>query len=127
MKGAPMIRFDDELSAFAKSGVKSGRPGPGDSDAAAGAEPANPFGRLVEIWKGSERLLTDLKALRPKIEGTLAYLATPGCPNSALGRAYLGRLEERQRAALEGLREHRREAHRLLRPAADAPAPAGPR
>lgn len=126
-----MIRLNDELSRLAKSGIKSGRPGEGPSGGigikgvigiGAGTVP-NPFERLVQIWRGNERLLGELRKLQPQVGRTMVYLSDPGCRNRTLGLAQLERLRARQAAALTQLRSNRAEARLLLGPVDTAPAP----
>ena len=69
--------------------------------------------RLVQIWSSNEREFVELRALRIKVAGARAYLASPGC-NRLLGHACLEHLETLRRNHLAMLRANRLAAWELM-------------
>ena len=76
-------------------------------------EPEAEFAKLARLVRSNDRLLADLRALRPRLAAARAYLAEPGC-HVRLGASYLGRLRDRQSQILASLRSNRLEARALL-------------
>jgi hypothetical protein len=68
--------------------------------------------RLVQIRSKIERLLTELRVYRMRIDHTRAYLSSPWA-HDTLARAYLEVLTATHERHLRQLRHHRRQAWRI--------------
>jgi len=76
-------------------------------------ESENEFAKLARLVRSNDRLLKELRALRPRMVSARAYLTELGC-HVELGQMYLQRLQDRRSRALSGLRANRIEARELL-------------
>lgn len=92
--------------------IEMSRPTPGGT-----RRPADPFRRLVEIYRENAWLMDELEAVGGRLGSARAYREGAGGP-TALADAYIDRLRARRSAALALLRSNRREVRDLLSPGA---------